>query len=64
MMDVRISEKETLTLKEAAALYNIGVNKLRQITNDENCNFVLWNGSHRLIKRRAFDEYIKGIYSI
>ena len=64
MMDVRISEKETLTLKEASALYNIGVNKLRQITNDENCNFVLWNGSHRLIKRRAFDEYIKGMYSI
>ncbi len=64
MLDVRISEKEALTLQEAAAIYNIGINKLRKITNDESCDFVLWNGSRRLIKRRRFDEYLDRLFSI
>lgn len=59
-----IWEKSNLTIEEAAAYSGIGINKIREITNDENCNFVLWVGNKRLIKRRLFDKYIETMYSI
>lgn len=62
--DVPIWEKANLTLEEAAAYSGIGTGKLRQITDDESCKFVLWNGSKRLIKRKLLDEYLEGSYSI
>ena len=57
-------EKFALTLEEAAAYYGIGVNKIREITNDEECKFVFWIGNKRLIKRNLFSEFLEGIYSI
>ena len=56
--EVPIYEKSNLTLEEAAAYFNIGVNKLRQLTDDDKCPFVLWVGSKRLIKRKKMDEYL------
>ena len=64
MKEVPIWEKSNLTLEEAAAYSGIGINKLREITNDENCKFVLWVGSKRLIKRRLFDAYIEQEFSL
>lgn len=61
---VPIWEKSNLTLKEAAAYSGIGVNKLRELSNDERCSFVLWVGCKRLIKRRLLDEFIEQTYSI
>ena len=62
--EVPIWEKSNLTLEEAAAYSGIGINKLREISNDENCKFVLWIGNKRLIKRKPFDAYIEQAYSI
>ena len=62
--EVPIWEKSNLTLEEAAAYSGIGINKLRQMTNDERCPFVLWVGSKRLLKRRILDEYTEKMYSI
>jgi excisionase family DNA binding protein len=62
--EVPIWEKSNLTLEEAAAYSGIGINKLREISNDEKCKFVLWIGNKRLIKRRPFDAYIEQAYSI
>ena len=64
MKEVPIWEKSNLTLEEAAAYSGIGINKLRQLTDDDNCEFVLWIGTKRLIKRRKFDEYIEKLYSL
>lgn len=64
MKEVPIWEKSNLTLEEAAAYSGIGINKLRQMTDDENCEFVLWIGTKRLIKRRKLDEYIEKMYSV
>lgn len=61
---VPIAEKALLTLEEAAKYFNIGINKLRFMTNDENCSYVVWNGSKRLIKRKPFEEYLYRSYSI
>ena len=64
MKEVPIWEKSNLTLEEVAAYSGIGIGKLREITNDERCRFVLWVRNKRLIKRRLFDEYIESCYSI
>ena len=53
-----------LTLEEAAAYSGIGINKLREITNEDKCKFVLWVGNKRLIKRRLFDCFVEQAYSI
>ena len=57
--EVPIWEKSNLTLEEAAAYSGIGINKLREITNKRGCNFVLFIGTKRLIKRRLLDAYIE-----
>ncbi len=64
MKEVPIWEKSNLSLEEAAAYSGIGVNKLRELTNEKNCCFVLWVSNKRLIKRRLFDQYIEQEYSI
>lgn len=61
---VPIWEKANLTLTEAAAYSGIGINKLRRMSDDEHCSFVLWIGTKRLIKRRKLDEYVENAYSI
>ena len=57
--EVPIWEKSNLTLEEAAAYSSIGINKLREITNEPGCNFVLFVGTKRLIKRRLLDAYLE-----
>lgn len=64
MEKIPIWEKATLTLEEAASYTGIGINKLRELSNTENCNFVLWNGSKRLLKRKKLEEYLNRAYSI
>lgn len=62
--EVPIYKKSNLTLEEAAAYFGIGVNKLRELSDDDKCNFVLWVGSKRLIKRKEFEAYLSKTYSI
>ena len=62
--EVPIWKKSNLTLEEAAVYSGIGINKLRKMTDREDCTFVLWIGTKRLIKRRKLDEYVEKAYSI
>lgn len=55
---IPIWEKLTLTLSEAAEYSNIGINKIREISNNPRCNFVIYVGKKRLIKRKEFEKYI------
>lgn len=64
MKEVPIWEKSALTLEEAAAYSGIGINKIRELTNARDCDFVLWVGNKRLIKRKRFDRFIEQSYSI
>lgn len=63
-IETPIWAKELLTVEEAAELFNIGTGKIRALTSDENCEFVLWNGTKRLIKRALFAKYLLEAYSI
>ncbi|MGY3664397.1 excisionase [Roseburia sp. 1XD42-69] len=63
-IEVPIWEKSNLTVEETAAYSGIGINKIREMSNKDNCPFVLWVGNKRMIKRKAFDTYIESCYSI
>ncbi len=55
-------ERYTLSVEEAAAYFRIGENKLRKIINEnQNADFVLWNGNRPQIKRKKFEGYIDKI---
>lgn len=57
--DIPFWEKYTLTVKEAAAYFRVGENKLRKlIQEDENANYILWNGNRPQIKRKLFEQWI------
>lgn len=64
MPEVPIWEKSNLTVDEAAAYSGVGMTKLREMTDAEDCSFVLWVGTKRLIKRRKLDEYLDNAFSV
>ena len=63
-MRVPVHRKTFITLEEAAELTGIGQSKLKEISNDDNCDFVLWNGKKRLFKREKLIKYLENQFSI
>ncbi len=61
---VEINKKCLLTLEEAAQYTGLGMQKLRDISSDENCGFVLWNGTKRMFKREKLVAYLYSLYSV
>jgi len=61
---VLIWKKSNLTVEKTAAYSSIGGPKLRELSDDKNCPFVLRNGNKRLFKREKLDEYWKRQFSI
>jgi len=55
---VPIHLKMNLTIREAAEYSNIGINKIDSMLRTPNCPFVLYVGTKKLVKRKAFEEYI------
>lgn len=56
--EVEIRDKILLTIEEAAAYSNIGENKLRQMVEERNCDYILRKGKCTLIKRVKFEKYL------
>ena len=61
---VPIWERVNLTLEEASAYTGIGINRLRELADDPDCEFVLWVGNRRLLKREKLKEYLAEGYSV
>ncbi len=61
---VPIWERRNLTLDEASVYTGIGVDKLRKISNSDDCDFVLWVGTKRLLKRKQLEDYLDKCRSI
>ena len=59
---VPLWERMNLTLEEAAAYTGIGTDKLREYR--ESCDFVLWVGTKRLLKRKQLEEFLIKSFSI
>lgn len=47
------------SIREAAEYSNIGINKIDEMLKLPNCPFVLYVGTKKLVKRKAFEEYIE-----
>ncbi len=62
--EIPIWEKLNLTIEEAAIYANIGENKLRELVEETNCPFVIFNGKKRIIKRKEFEEWSSKQYLI
>mgnify|MGYP002610257462 FL=1 len=61
---VPLWERMNLTLEEAAAYTGIGTDRLRELSNRESCDFVLWVGTKRLLKRKQLEEFLIKSFSI
>ena len=58
-------ERYTLSIEEAAAYFRIGENKLRKIVSEnQDADFILWNGNRPQIKRKKFEGYIDRLNAI
>ena len=55
---VPVKEKYALTIKEAAANFNIGIKKMRRIAEDNLGTVAVYCGNRFLIIRPKFDEFI------
>ncbi len=61
---IPLCEMALLTMEQASAYFNLGLPKIRELTSSEDCEWVVWNGSKRLIKRQLFEEYLLNQFSI
>ena len=61
---MNIQDKYALTIAEAAEYFNIGVNKLTELTRQDNNTYTLRVGNKRLIKREALEHYLNDTNSI
>lgn len=53
-----------MSLREAAEYSGIGINRLREVANSEDCYFILKVGNRRLFKRKLFEEFLNQSRSI
>lgn len=60
MTDINIptTDKILLTIREAAELSNIGINKIDSMLRAPNCPFVLFVGAKKLVKRKEFEDFL------
>ncbi len=63
-ISVPVWEKMNLTLEEAAAYTGVGICKLRELSNEQKCTFVLRVGSKRLFKRKELEDYLNKVSSV
>ena len=59
-----IDRKMLLSISEAAEYSNIGINKIDEMLKQPNCPFVLYVGTKKLVKRKAFEEFIESRVAI
>lgn len=63
-MHLPIDRKMLLSIREAAEYSNIGINKIDEMLKQPNYPFVLYVGTKKLVKRKAFETYIEGKVAI
>ncbi len=57
--EIPLWQKYTLTVEEASLYFRIGQSKLRRmISENEDADFILWNGNRPQIKRKLFEEFV------
>ena len=62
--NIPLELKPLLTMKEASVYTGIGINKLRDMSNEKNCDYVLFVGRKRMFKREALLRFLEESYSV
>jgi excisionase family DNA binding protein len=57
-IEIRVCEKYTLTVKEAAFYFNIGIKKMRRLAEENTGRFSVFSGNKYLIIRPKFEKFI------
>ena len=63
-MRLPIDRKMLLSIREAAEYSNIGINKIDEMLKQPNCPFVLYVRTKKLVKRKAFEDFIESRVAI
>ncbi len=58
LSQIPIDKKLNITVREAAAYSSIGINKLCEMLRNPKCEFVLYVGNKKLIKRKEFEKFL------
>ena len=56
---IPLNEKYSLTIKEAALYFSIGVKKMRRLAEDNLGDFAVYSGNRYLILRERFEDYLQ-----
>lgn len=64
-IEIPVWEKYVLSIEEAAAYFRIGENKLRRLlAENQDANFILFNGNRVQIKRKLFEDFMDKLEAI
>jgi len=55
---IPIWHKWLLTVEEASQYSGIGLHKIRELINADDCEFVMEKGSHKMVKRQKFEKFL------
>jgi len=58
-VNIPITDKINLTIKEAVTYSNIGEVAIRNLLKEKGCPFLLKVGNRQLVKREEFEKYLK-----
>ena len=56
---IPVWKKINLSVREAAEYSGIGINRIEKLLKEPNCEFVLFIGTKKLVKRSAFEKYLE-----
>jgi len=62
--EVPLWQKVTLSLEEAVAYTGVARNKLRELSEGDASDCVIWVGKKRLFKRKKLEEFLDRAFSI
>lgn len=63
-VEIPIWEKAIISMEEATAYTGIGARKLRNMTNEPDCDYVIWIGPKKMINRKKLDCFLDTAYSV
>jgi conserved domain protein len=58
MAKLQLNEKYTLSVKEAAEYFGIGVKKIRRLAEEHTGSFSVYSGNRYLIIREKFEQFL------
>ena len=59
MNELPLNEKYTLSIKEAAAYFGIGIKKMRRLAEEHTDTFGVLSGNRYLVIRTKFEEFLQ-----